>query len=119
MDQALEDDKGGRVRFGDEAAAMHFRARCHQARKIHRAKNAEIYPEPDHPQHGASHYDELILRLRPDGDGCYVYMERLRAGSIEVEPLSEAPAIEYHPPRQLPAPDAMPKLVETIVKRRI
>lgn len=118
MDQALADSQGGRVRFPDRSAALHFRSRCHYARKLHRRKNAQVYPV-DHPQHGASHYDELVLREQPDGEGWYIYLLRMVAGSIEVEPLSAIPQITYQPPRQLPSPEAMPKVVETIIKRRI
>lgn len=124
MDQALADDQGGRVRFPDREAALHFRSRCHYARKLHRDKNAQIYPDPEHPQHGSSHYDELVLKERPDGDGWYIYLVRMKVGSVAVEPLSEVPQIEQQPPpRQLPAPQAMKlpaeAIVETIIKRRI
>lgn len=119
METALADPQGGRVHFPDQASALHFRSRCHYARKLHRAKNAEIYPDPQHPQHGCSHYDELILRERADGEGCYIYLERAAPGSIKVEPLSEVKQIAHQPQRQLPPPEAMPTLVETIIKRRI
>lgn len=104
------------MRFPDRESALHFRSRCHYARKLHREKNKEVYADPTHPQHGCSLYDELVLKERPDGDGWYIYLVRAKVGSIEVEPLSGAPKVEYQPPPKLPAPVPM---VENIVKRRI
>ena len=117
MDSAMADSVGARAKFASEAEALHFRSRCHYARKLHREQNARIYTDPEHPQHGCSHYDALVLRLRWDGDFHYVDLEKTDAGQIEVTPLSEAPKLEHRP--QLQLTHEMPKLIETIVKRRL
>lgn len=105
MDRAMDDPQGGRVRFSTQNAALTFRARCHQARMITRQKNKKIYEDPTHPQHGACIYDELVLRLRRDGEAWYIYLERMTANNIEVEPLSEASALPApEPQRLLPPP---------------
>src|SRR5262249_5762169 len=105
MDQAMEDPKGGRVRFDTQSAALAFHARCHQARKLDREKNCLVYEDPAHPQHNSSAYDILVLREKTDGENWYIYLEKLDPTSIEVEPLSEAPQITHVPIKRLPAPD--------------
>lgn len=88
MDQALEDDKGIRIRFVDQGSAMSLRLRIHAARVIDRNDNIEIY-EADHPLHGKSVYDRLKASIRAiDGD-IYLHLEKNSADNYEIESLSE------------------------------
>ena len=113
MDQAMLDPKGGRVRFDTQQGALNFRARCHQARMLTRNMNKKVYEDPAHPQHGTCVYDELVLRLRRNGEDWYIYLERMLAENIEVEPLSEAP--------RLPKPEPQLRLAPPVdaIKRRV
>lgn len=98
MDLAMDDPRGGRVRFRDLPSAQHFRARCHQARMIIRNQNKKIYDSPDHPLHGSCTYDVLVLRLkRGPGESWVIDLEKMTADTIVVEPLSEAPALLPQP----------------------
>ena len=107
LDAALADQQGVRVKMADEAAAINFRMRCHQARKIDRDRNAETYEKPD-PRHGASDYDRLILRIRYVDDDWYLYFEKNTVIPGEVESLSGKEVIAALPaklvPRALPPP---------------
>lgn len=87
MNQALDDDKGIRIKVGDIDAATFFRMRLHQARKLDREKNKSVY-DRDHPMHGVSEYDRLIIKLRTQNDSVYVYIEQTGAINGEVESLS-------------------------------
>ncbi|MDE2107155.1 MAG: hypothetical protein KGL39_58660, partial [Patescibacteria group bacterium] len=78
LDKALEDPLGVRMRMPSLTVALHFRMRCHQARKLDREKNADIYPDADNPLHGRSAYDVLIIRdprMATDGT-VYLVIER-------------------------------------------
>lgn len=85
MDQALESEFGVRMRVPTLDAATFLRMRMHQARKINRKDNAATY-ERGHPMYGASAYDKLIVRIRTEEDGIYLYLEPvgLETGEIEV-----------------------------------
>lgn len=120
MDRAMADPQGGRVRFADQSAALHFRARCHQARMLTRQQNKKIYEDPAHPQHGACTYDELVLRLRHSEPYWYIYLERMTAENITVEPLSEAPALPAPKPQlRLAPPEISAEGFKDIIKRRL
>lgn len=88
LDAALADPMGVRIKLDHEAAAIHFRMRCHQARKINREDNCKIY-ENDHPLWGRSEYDLLTLRIRHDADdNTYLYIEKNDTVPGEIELLS-------------------------------
>ena len=44
----------------------------------------------DHPLHGRSTYDGIVVRLRRVDDDTYLYLEKVDAAEFEVESLSEA-----------------------------
>jgi hypothetical protein len=97
LDRAMDDKEGVRIHFDKEGDAYYFRLRAHQARKLHRKDNAATY-ERDHPLHGASPYDQLVVRIVPNGDGAYVYLEKNLVEALgEIESLSELPLIEHRP----------------------
>lgn len=61
LDRALESPKGIRVTFETEAAVHTFCGRIHSFRFKDRKVNRKVYPL-DHPMHGASAYDPLMIR---------------------------------------------------------
>lgn len=61
LDRALESEKGVRLRFADDKAAMTFAGRVHSLRFLDRKENKKIYPE-DHPMWGRSVYDPLMVK---------------------------------------------------------
>lgn len=95
LDQALADPKGARVFLDTYKQAFTFRVRLHQARKIDRKDNKEIYfDKPDAPLYGRSVYDALRMRLvraaPEDGDDAYwLYAEHMTHDPSRVESLSE------------------------------
>lgn len=99
LDKALADEVGARIRMPSIEAATHLRARIHQARKIDRVENREVYEE-GHPMHGQSQYDKLVCRLRQTEGNVYLYIEQRNAESFEVEPLSENDEPD-HPPMEV------------------
>ena len=114
LDKALADSKGIRIPMADQGTASNFRARVHQARVLDREANAVQYPE-DHPMHGHSVYDELIVRIKKTKSGCYVYIEKIQLDETKVESLSEVG--DDHPIPEEPKPIA--EVVADVVKRRI
>lgn len=104
MQSAIEDKRGVRVRMDSMGDAMHFRMRCHQARSLDRKENAKSY-ERDHPLHGRSAYDVLVLRLVEDVDCAWVYFEKVALDISRVESLDDEPkAIEHEPVKQIAGP---------------
>lgn len=111
LDKALEDSLGVRMKMTSLPSAQHFRMRCHQARKLDRDKNAEIYPETDHPLHGRSAYDVLIIRdpkVATDGQ-VYLVIERsdIAIDGSSVEALSEAEPVEFREVERLEPPRSL------------
>ncbi len=101
LDQAIADPKGIRVRMRDYDAALHFRMRCHYARKLDRKLNEQVNP-PDSPKWGLSQYDVVTLRIRRLEDQIYLYFERNDIAPTEIERLSDVPDIT---PEQEPEDD--------------
>lgn len=62
--RALETPKGIKVKCHTRAEAINLRSRLNYYRQMDRNENKKVYP-PDHPQHGGSVYDKLILRIPP------------------------------------------------------
>lgn len=112
LDKALADPQGVRVLMRDWNAAYFFRMRCHNARKIDRKKNKEIYEDKAHPLHGCSEYDRLIIRIRVDEDGDYwLFIEQIAVAPGDVFSLTSdervdlaLPQIEHAAKRMLPPP---------------
>lgn len=61
LDKALASEKGVRLRFPDDKAAMTFKGRVHSCRYLDRKENKKIYAI-DHPMYGKSVYDPLMVR---------------------------------------------------------
>lgn len=120
-DQALEQDRGIRIQVANYDYACHLRQRLHMARKIRREDNCEIYPEPDHPMHGASPYDHVVVKINTDPDGkTYVLLEKI-VMLTRIEPLpleDDMLALEDPTPRQIEHDP--PKMLEfEPMKRRL
>lgn len=91
LDQALEDTKGARVKFEGYSSASYFRSRLHNARQIDRKDNRDIHSEDmTHPMFGRSVYDKLIVRIVPETEFHWVYIEHSSIDRLEVESLSQA-----------------------------
>ena len=83
FDRALAAPLGIRNRCTDPGQANHLRVRLHQARILLRRESLSIYAEED-PNHGASPYDSLMVRIREADDSWWVYIEpRAVNGAIE------------------------------------
>lgn len=103
MMAALEDPKGVRMKAGSQDAAIHFRLRCHQARKIDRAENAQTYERP-HPMHGVSPYDKLVLKIRQDTEGWWLLFEQNGVIPGEVQSLTTGEQLALDMPQLMPPP---------------
>ena len=68
FDRALAAPCDIRNRCTDPGQANHLRVRLHQARILLRRESLSIYAEED-PNHGASPYDSLIVRIGDQGPG--------------------------------------------------
>ena len=102
-DQALEEERGIRIRVQSFDAATHLRQRLHMARKIKRADNAEIYPDADHPMHGACPYDILVVKIKTEPRGVFVLIEKV-VMITDIEPLEleeSTAAIEDNRPKSI------------------
>jgi hypothetical protein len=99
-DQALEADRGIRIKFLEHGDAMNFRVRLHTARAIDRKDNKEIYADGER-LHGRSIYDVIRATVRNIEGGFYIYLEKMDGNNLEVESLDEPeaePAIGEAPP---------------------
>lgn len=93
LDRAVEAKGGARVHVVDENAAIHLRMRLHQARKIDRRENRKVYPE-DHPMHGSSAYDGLVVRIKLIDGSAWVYVEKHSAAILRIESIDEVPEVK-------------------------
>jgi hypothetical protein len=107
MAAALEDPNGIRLRMADQDAALYFRMRCHQARKIDRDKNSETYPKGE-PLHRTSAYDKLVLRIRLEGMRSsgqdkvwWLYIEKNSIIPGIAESLTSGNAVEMELPQRV------------------
>jgi hypothetical protein len=108
LDKAVNDEVGARIKLPSLDAAVHLRARIHQARKIDRDENKNAFNE-GHPMHGQSIYDKLVCRIKQFDGRAYLYIEQRNAENLEIETLSEPeqPPMEVHE-----------VLVAEVIKRR-
>ncbi len=119
-EQSLEQDRGIRIRVQSYDYACHLRQRLHMARKIRRQDNEEIYPDPDHPLHGASPYDHVVVKIQTDNNGVWVMLEKIMLlTKIEALPVEEDTLVLEDRPR-LQIEQEAPKMLEyEPVKRRL
>ncbi len=90
MDQALADLAGIRLEFEDHNTAIYFRMRLHQARKIDRVDNLDVY-DVGHYMHGKSQYDILTMRIHREEETFWLYLEHSKTRGLQkVEKLSPA-----------------------------
>lgn len=83
-DKALASEKGVRLRFPDERAAMTFKGRFHSFRYQDRKENAKIYPE-GHIMHKRSAYDPLMIKTV---EATVVAVIKLEGVEFEVEEIT-------------------------------
>lgn len=121
MDRALADGQGVRLRMADRTAAEYQRTRINYARKLNRKQNEKIYPDPEHPLHGASPYDKLVCRIKQQNGACFLYVEQYAPIYEDIEDLSELePEPTGAPDHDAPAPTPdLSTITKTIIKRRI
>lgn len=106
FEQALADPNGVRVLLPNMNAATFLRMRLHKARQLDRDNNLKVYTENrDHPLYGKSQFDGLVIKIRQEGEGTYLYLEPVDTLEYEVEGLSELRGLPA-PPRfaTLPSP---------------
>lgn len=65
LDRALASEKGVRLTFENSKAAITFKGRVHSFRYLDRKENRKVYPE-DHPMHGRSAYDPLMVKTESE-----------------------------------------------------
>lgn len=106
LDEALLDTRGSRFRVNKptsdlaEREANFIRMRIHQARKLDRDKNREVY-EPGHKMHGCSPYDAITVRIKNIAGEVFLYLEQQMVNVSAGEALSALPELEYEPPAQI------------------
>jgi hypothetical protein len=121
MEQAIADPKGIRVKFASEDDAFHYRLRLHNARKIDRHDNLQVFEE-GHSMHGKSPYDVLVMRIERRDKQFWLRLEKLSLDGMEIESLSDG---QPYKPMEIPEPpkDILPiptvQRVEPIFRRRI
>jgi hypothetical protein len=120
MEKAIVDQKGIRIKFASMDDAWHYRLRLHNARKIDRNDNMQLY-EDGHKMHGKSPYDVLVMRLESidnGKEGCWLKLEKLSIDGLHIESLSTVIPVPKPPPKPVPIP--IIERVETLpFKRRI
>ena len=91
FDRAANSSRGIRIEFNTVDEALFFRSRMHQARKIDRKHNIEIYPDPSHNLHGCSAYDTFTIRapVRDTEGKWWLYIERNDIVDVHIEELEE------------------------------
>lgn len=90
LERALSAPKGIRIPCSSRSAAITLRARSNYYRKLDRVRNRETYPEKDHPMHGASVYDSLVLRIPPKGtpEETTLYIEPRSIEDFNIEEIT-------------------------------
>jgi hypothetical protein len=112
LNMAVEDEAGARVRVPDRRDAVTLRVRLHTARRIDREENRLTY-DKDHPLHGKSVYDKLVVRIKDLEEAIYLYIEKIHLNT-HVEPLSSLSA----PKQMLIGPPQQTVQVQRIGWRR-
>lgn len=89
LNNANKEEKGLRVLFESQKAAIHFRFRCYTVRARELSRNKKVYTEVD-KEFAQTVWDSISLRLEPVSDGtCWLiarHDEEL-VGVLEVESI--------------------------------
>lgn len=115
FDAALEDERGVRIQCSDQDKATFLRMRMHNARKIDRKDNAEIYPEGE-PMHGQSIYDKLAIRIRHVEGKVWLYVEQI-ALEGKIEGLSGPSISKDREPEPEPPEETVEPVIQRIARR--
>jgi len=88
FEKALNSAKGVRIPCANRGAAIVLRSRLNYFRKINRDENRQIY-SLDHPMHGRSVYDKLVLRIAAKGDkeDNVLYVEQRTIDNLIIEEI--------------------------------
>ena len=88
FEQALESERGIKITCSSRGAAMLLRSRFNYYRKMDRGENKKTYSE-DHPMHGWSIYDGLVLVIPPKGsdEQHVLYIKPRLVENVEVEEI--------------------------------
>ncbi len=89
LDRALEASEGIRALCKDGGDANQLRLRLHRARILSRSQSMAMYPDPNHPEHGKSVYDDLIVSMRAEGRKWWIYISRRKVPLVIEELPSE------------------------------
>lgn len=103
LNLALANTKGIKVEIADYGIGNHLRVRLHTARTIDRKDNRSSY-QPDHKLYGRSIYDPLVIQLKNEDDKWWMYIQRMDASALNIEPLGEDHVFNQSPPSNLRAP---------------
>jgi hypothetical protein len=89
FERALAAPKGIRIPCASRGAAINLRSRFNYLRKINRTENRTVYG-PEHPMHGRSIYDKLILRIPPReaADCTTLYIEPRSIEDLRIEEIA-------------------------------
>jgi hypothetical protein len=122
LDRALDEPRGIRAEVPSMNAAVYLRMRIHHARTIDRAENKVTYPDPDHPHHGRSPYDVLVIRLEDGDPSAWVYIDKQIVEIGRIEAIPEDYQIEFRPTLMIEGPkveieSVLPALAPTIRRR--
>jgi len=114
LNAALEHPKGVKIPCETREAAERLRARMHYARKLDRDDNAAIYPETDHPLHGRSQYDILVVRVSMNGNRIWLRLEPNQSFADVIEPIDD----DYQPLPPPPSEPIKPLTIQPVPFRR-
>lgn len=83
-DRALANGRGVMLRCHDLGESISQRTRFYKMRDLDRRANKRTYPDPDHPMHGTSVYDTLVLSpCQEERDGEQVVFLAFEVSSAE------------------------------------
>lgn len=102
MDKALESEHGVTVQCADRGQAYRLRHRMNAARQRDRLENRKIYSDPDHPMHGASRYDQLVIRIneKPGGNPSMIIVQKVTEDTISTSALTAEDVEKLSTPSQ-------------------
>lgn len=86
LSQALESTSGIRINCISHGMAIRYRKDLHSARSVDRDRNRAIYPS-DHPLHGKSVFDPLILSV--PSDASYIEIRRETSPIVSIEEIKD------------------------------
>src|SRR5437667_14766 len=68
LERALDAPRGIKVKLSTHAEAVRLRQQLSRYRAWDRKQNCRVYPDPESPNHNASVYDMLELRIPKKGE---------------------------------------------------